>query len=232
MSKSRIGISASYYQNVIASKKEYDKWMKILKTLENGEKMKHFTYRNPLDFQNNKEKEEIEESVFTVEISQVKRKIDCEVINIVINVTTFLEAYIWDLGAYHLGENYMKEHLEKLGILSKWEIIPKLITGREIELNDQDLGAFRNLIKFRNFLVHSKSENLYKLLNRLQEKDERYKCLYEKIDIPSILPFVGRLMKQLDKVSSNGGHYSGLVDWYRYIEDEENQLQEIFKKHS
>lgn len=231
-SNPRIGISASFYHIALSAKKEYDDWMKILEKLEQGEKVRYFAYRHPLGEMNGEEKEEIEESIFTLEISTVKRKMDDEVIKIVIFITTFLEACIWDMGAYHLGDKYMKEHLEKLGILSKWEVIPKLVTGSSIKLNDQDLGTFRSLIKFRNFLVHSKSEDLYKLLDRLKEKNERVKSLYEKIDVSSILPFVERLMKELDFIDTNAGHQKDLKDLNLYIEEEENQRKEILKGYS
>jgi hypothetical protein len=71
-----------------------------------------------------------------------------------------VEAYIYDYAARHLGDTYVKDHLEKLDTLSKWVIIPELITGREMPHRENWRGLLTKLIKTRNSIIHHKSSEL------------------------------------------------------------------------
>ena len=37
-----------------------------------------------------------------------------------------LEAVIYDFAARHLGEEYVKQHIDRLDLVSKWVIVPQL----------------------------------------------------------------------------------------------------------
>ncbi|MFZ5883582.1 MAG: hypothetical protein ACOYYI_07380 [Chloroflexota bacterium] len=68
-----------------------------------------------------------------------------------------LEAYIYDYAARHLGDLYVKDHLDKLDTSSKWIVIPKLITGKEISRSGNWFSLLKKLVKARNSIIHYKS---------------------------------------------------------------------------
>ena len=89
-----------------------------------------------------------------------------------------IEAYIYDYAARHLGDAFVKDHLDKLDMLSKWIIIPKLITGNELSRHQKWYTLLKNLIKTRNSVIHHKSSEppaspfeIEKYLNKLSESE-------------------------------------------------------------
>lgn len=76
---------------------------------------------------------------------------------ILFSAMTF-EAAIYDFASVHLGDNYVKSHLDKLDPLSKWLVVLRLVTGLELSKGEAPYAALKSLISARNQLVHSKSE--------------------------------------------------------------------------
>lgn len=68
-----------------------------------------------------------------------------------------IEAYIYDYASRHLGDSFVKDHLDKLDAVSKWILIPRLITGRELSRRQNWFELLKNLVKARNSIVHHKS---------------------------------------------------------------------------
>ncbi|MBL9199959.1 MAG: hypothetical protein JNL39_05595 [Opitutaceae bacterium] len=69
-----------------------------------------------------------------------------------------LEAQIYDFAARYLGDGYVAQHLDKLDLVSKWLVIPLLVTGREIDKSGAAYGQLKVVVKARNGLVHYKSD--------------------------------------------------------------------------
>ena len=76
---------------------------------------------------------------------------------IVFAAMTF-EAAIYDYAAVHLGDKYVKDHIDKLDVVSKWVLCLRLISGYEFRKGEQPFAALQRLVTARNRLVHSKSE--------------------------------------------------------------------------
>lgn len=70
-----------------------------------------------------------------------------------------LESFIYDYSASHLGDNYTDNYIGKLDLLSKWIVVPRLITEEELETDGKAYFLLKNLIRQRNSLVHSKSKD-------------------------------------------------------------------------
>ena len=68
------------------------------------------------------------------------------------------EAAIYDFASIYLGDDYVRDHLDKLDVLSKWLVVMRFISGIEIPKGVAPYGALKNLVAERNRLVHSKSE--------------------------------------------------------------------------
>lgn len=85
---------------------------------------------------------------------------DSAAIQAIVFSTMCFEAAIYDFAAIHLGDEYVAQHLDKLDLLSKWLVIPQLVSGIELNKGEAPYGALKQLIKQRNRLVHAKSEPL------------------------------------------------------------------------
>ncbi|MHC4456084.1 MAG: hypothetical protein ACYS0I_03160 [Planctomycetota bacterium] len=90
-----------------------------------------------------------------------------------------LEAFIYDYAAHHFTDTFAKNYLDKLDLLSKWVVIPKLVTGKDFPTNSQAFKCLKELKTARNALVHHKSRpipsndtELEKLMDEIERKDD------------------------------------------------------------
>lgn len=128
-------------------------------------------------------------------------------IKIILFLTTFLESYINDLGGIALGDNFVKDHLDKLSIISKWIVIPRLISGKEIDKGKSFFEDFKELVKWRNSLVHHKTKDATKIFESLKTEDvEKLKPIYELFDVSKSFKMVEELFAELDRIDKPGSH--------------------------
>ena len=69
-----------------------------------------------------------------------------------------LEAFFYDYAADALGDQYVRDHLDKLDLPSKYLIYPKLVRGTAPKKGEHTFGLVKNLVRLRNDLVHAKSK--------------------------------------------------------------------------
>jgi len=70
------------------------------------------------------------------------------------------EAFINDYGIENCSKNYFKKYLDKLDLISKWIIIPRMVTGEELDPGSKIMQDLSWLVGLRNKLVHSKSRKI------------------------------------------------------------------------
>jgi len=107
-----------------------------------------------------------------------------------------VEAYIYDYAARNYSDSFIKKYIDKLDPISKWVIVPKLITGKELSRRGEWFQLFRNLIRERNSIIHSKSseapytnEDFQKYADKQKEsRASFFKKAKEAIDLLDILP--------------------------------------------
>jgi len=68
-----------------------------------------------------------------------------------------LESFIYDYAATNFTDTFARKYLDKLDLVSKWVIVPKLVLGKEYPRGTQAFEYLRNIKKERDNLVHSKS---------------------------------------------------------------------------
>jgi len=68
-----------------------------------------------------------------------------------------IEAYIYDYAARHLSDKFVQEYIDKLDLIGKLIVVPRLITGQELPRNKKWFGLAKAIVKTRNMIVHSKS---------------------------------------------------------------------------
>ncbi|MHB9093495.1 MAG: hypothetical protein ACYC21_02390, partial [Eubacteriales bacterium] len=113
-----------------------------------------------------------------------------------------VEAFIYDYGARNTSDTYIQKYVDKLDTISKWVVIPKLVTGKEFPKENQSFELLSRLVKNRNSLVHHKAVNV-----EFGSKDFEQK--YKKVmgDLPlkakEAITVFSELISDLKKVDSN-----------------------------
>src|SRR5690606_31855949 len=129
----------------------------------------------------------------------------------VIFLSMFLESYIYDFSARNQGDSFTSKFLDKLDTISKWIIIPKIISGVEIDRSRKSFETFKKLIRTRNKLIHWKSKDaniaeLYK--NRENE-------IYNLIDLKEVFLAIKDIFQQLE----NGQEIKVHKFYIKYIDE-------------
>lgn len=144
-----------------------------------------------------------QDKIFEVENSLLK-----ESIKTVIFLSSFLESYFFDLSAVALGQRYTEKHIEKLDLASKIILIPRLITGKEIDKSLHYWEEIKNLIKWRNKIIHNKTKDWIEFSKNINPDSFDPKPLFEEFDLPNFLSAVKTLFEELDKIDDKGHHSS------------------------
>jgi hypothetical protein len=130
-----------------------------------------------------------------------------DTIKIIIFSTTFLESYINDLGGIVLGDTFVKEHLDKLSIISKWIVIPRLITNEEIDKSKSYFQGFKELVQWRNNLIHHKTKDAISLFSSPENiNHEKLKPIYELFDVSKSFIMIKELFDELNRIDPQGSH--------------------------
>ncbi|UII75334.1 hypothetical protein LV716_13865 [Flagellimonas sp. HMM57] len=112
----------------------------------------------------------------------------------VIFCSMFLESYIYDFGARNTSDKYISKYLDKLDTMSKWVIIPKIISGVEIDRSKKSFEFISKLISARNKLIHWKSKRMtFETLEK--NKDEK---IYNLVDLEKVFISIKDIFAQLD----------------------------------
>jgi hypothetical protein len=112
-------------------------------------------------------------------LDDVGRRHDIAGVQTILFAAMTFEAAIYDYAALHLSDKYVRDHLDKLDMLSKWIICLRLIADYEIPKERAPYAALKRLVGARNRLVHSKSErlgdpNVSAQLERLRAESEQH----------------------------------------------------------
>jgi len=97
---------------------------------------------------------------FVYKVAEKNDRIGLLVLIVVVFCATSLEAYINHYAISHLSKNYLKTYLDKLDLLSKWIVIPRITTGTQLDAGSRPLKDLSWLITLRNKLVHYKSRTV------------------------------------------------------------------------
>jgi hypothetical protein len=80
-----------------------------------------------------------------------------------------LEAYINHYGISRLSRNYFAKYLDKLDMVAKWIVIPKVVTGKQLDPGSTAMQDLDWLVALRNRLVHYKSKRV--AIDNIQTSD-------------------------------------------------------------
>jgi hypothetical protein len=71
-----------------------------------------------------------------------------------------LEAYINHYGINRISGNYFTKYLDRLDLIAKWIIVPKVVTGKQLDPGSKAMQELEWLVALRNRLVHYKSKKI------------------------------------------------------------------------
>ena len=113
------------------------------------------------------------------DLSELKHRHEIAGIQCIIFSAMCMESAIYEYAADHLGDDYVKDHIDKLDTLSKWVVCLKLIAGYELRKDRASYSALKGLVSARNKLVHTKSEpmdfdNFVAQLDRAKREEEQH----------------------------------------------------------
>jgi hypothetical protein len=119
-----------------------------------------------------------------------------------------LEAYIYDYAARKLSDSYVHKYLDKLDVVSKWIIIPHLVTGKPFPVGTRGIELLRDLTRERNSIAHSKSSDAFSLTEADMDKQfQRIENFPRKVtQAIAALDTLAVEMEQLDP-----GEYTSLL---------------------
>ena len=80
-----------------------------------------------------------------------------------------LEAYINHYGISRLSRNYFSKYLDKLDLLAKWLVIPRVVTGKKLHPGSAAMQDLSWLVSLRNRLAHFKSKTIN--VEEIEESD-------------------------------------------------------------
>jgi len=88
-----------------------------------------------------------------------QNKIERDAIVTIIFCALTLETFINSIAIANTSKSYFNSYLDKLNPISKFVVIPKLLTGREIDREGKAFELLKETFKMRDKLVHFKSRN-------------------------------------------------------------------------
>jgi|GEM_PF-1362001 len=90
------------------------------------------------------------------QINPIQEEINsCSCIVVVLSALA-LEGYIYDYAARNLSDSFADD-IDKLDAVSKWLVIPQLVTGKKFPKDGKAFQLLKQLVSDRNYLAHPKS---------------------------------------------------------------------------
>ncbi len=132
-----------------------------------------------------------------------------------------LEAFIYDYAATNFSDTYVKKYIDKLDLVSKWVVVPKLVLGKEFPRSSRSFSFIRSIKRERDKLVHSKSRpqlsdkererELAKYTFRPSKSDTKDTDL--ELNVPCQLVEILNTLKKMETKSDTK------QDWWEILEE-------------
>lgn len=95
--------------------------------------------------------------LFDHELAKIKEQADEHATIAIVFACAACELSINDAAARLLGDTYFAKHIDRLDLVSKWIIVPRLINGHRIDRGGRAHELLKRLVSARNDLMHPKS---------------------------------------------------------------------------
>lgn len=146
-SGARMGVSQSFYFGI--AERSYNDFLEKRRQRDEARKLLEAIDSYAIDDEERHQRE-IPHDVSNAEASAAA-------ISTIVFSAMCLEAAIYDFAAWHLDDTYVRTYLDKLDLVAKWMVIPKLIAQQEIPTGFATHEHLKTLVTLRNSLVHHRS---------------------------------------------------------------------------
>ncbi|MGH9327479.1 MAG: hypothetical protein ACRD2B_12455 [Terriglobia bacterium] len=94
----------------------------------------------------------------TLYLAEMNGLIELAPIVAVVFAALTLEAFINDYARERLSKGYFENYLDKLDVIAKWIVLPRVILGKQLDPGGSGMNSLRWLVRLRNELGHYKSK--------------------------------------------------------------------------
>jgi hypothetical protein len=108
-----------------------------------------------------------------------------------------IEAAVFDFAAIQLGDKIAERYLDKMDLLSKWMIVPRLVCGRSLQEDGPAMNGLKGLVIARNALVHHKSRE-WDIDGKAEQAMHKRWESFEKDQVPNAFKTLILLSLELD----------------------------------
>ncbi|WP_324747190.1 hypothetical protein [Pseudomonas veronii] len=134
---------------------------------------------------------------------QKSRKIVAGIKTIVFSAMA-LEAAAYEFATLQLGERLAKTYLDKLDVVGKWLVIPRLVCGRSLHEDGPAINGLKALVRARNALVHHKSKEWDQTRAHIDAMDAQREK-FEQLHVPNAFKTLILLSLELNAVLETDG---------------------------
>ncbi len=101
-----------------------------------------------------------------------------------------LEAYIFDYATRRISDTFVRNHLERMDVVSKYVVVPQLVTGRPVDRSKEWFALLKQLVRTRNELTHYKSQpiptrpaEVAAFQERIRKREDRFRDAAQKVPL-------------------------------------------------
>lgn len=74
----------------------------------------------------------------------------------VVFTAIYLESFIYKYACNYMPLEYFDEHMDSLGAVSKWVVIPRMVDGKHMNTDSRGFKMLREVVRCRNRIVRSR----------------------------------------------------------------------------
>jgi len=137
-----------------------------------------------------------------------------------------LEAAAFEFATLQLGEHFAKKYLDKLDVVGKWLVIPRLVCGRSLREDGPAINGLKGLVIARNALVHHKSKEWDRSTKAIDTIKEQ-RAQFEKDQVPNAFKTLILLSLELNAVLKTDGPLPPFEDGWIHATPRNSLVEQV-----
>ncbi|HEF4763162.1 TPA: hypothetical protein SAN82_005640 [Pseudomonas putida] len=113
-----------------------------------------------------------------------------------------IEAAAFEFAGIQLGDKVAEQYLDKMDVVGKWMIVPRLVCGRSLREDGPAMNGLRGLVTARNALVHHKSRE-WDREGKAERAMHKRMANFQNVQVPNAFKTLVLLSLELDALLDN-----------------------------